>query len=220
MDFHYLARNAVINGNAAAMMALGPKATDFTLTTNNADKMYINITAQQQYLKYRVGVRTTTNDWDSVYTFSGPASLMDTIKVSAPNTYIVSVASVDANGSVASVDANGIESLFSKEIMVNLVGINEQIKKNNDIELLQNTPNPFDEATTISVLINNHIKYKQAYILIKDMLGKEVQKLPIELNEGVNEVMYSHGYHMTGSFIYTLIIDGKNIQSKQMIFAN
>ncbi|HET6224807.1 MAG TPA: M28 family peptidase [Bacteroidia bacterium] len=211
VDFNYLGRNAVINGNAAAMMALGPKTPDFKLTSNNADKMYIEITAQTQYLKYRVGVRTTTNDWDSVYTFTGAGSLHDTIKFSTPNTYIVSVAAVDANG---------VESLFSREEMLNLVGINELSAQTNAIQLLQNAPNPFDEATTISVLINSHIEYKNAYIAIHDISGKLVEKLPIELKDGVNEVMYNHGYHMSGTFVYTLIVDGKKIESKRMIFAN
>jgi hypothetical protein len=32
--------------------------------------------------------------------------------------------------------------------------------------------------------------------------------------------MYSHGYHASGSFIYTLVIDGKPVASKKMVFAN
>lgn len=211
VDFNYLARNTVINGNAAAMAAIGPKPCDFTVSTNNMNKIFIQITQQTQYLSYRVGLRTTTNDWDSVYTFKGPASLMDTITLAAPNNYIVSVAAVDADG---------IESLFPKEIMANLVGINEQEQLNNAIQLLQNSPNPFDEATTISVLINNHINYKQADVLIQDITGRVVKKFPIELKDGMNEVLYSHGYHMSGTFIYSLIVDGKSIQSKKMVFAN
>lgn len=113
-----------------------------------------------------------------------------------------------------------LKVLFSREILANLVSVNELGAKNKGIELLQNSPNPFDEATTISVLINNQIKYKEAHIIIHDITGKEVQKLPIVLKEGINEVLYSHGYHMTGTFIYTLVVDGKNIESKRMVFAN
>jgi hypothetical protein len=211
VDFHYLARNAVINGNGMAMMALGPKTPDFKLTSNGKDKLYINITQQTQYLHYRVGIRTSTNDFDSVYTFGGPASLTDTIFLPLPNTYIVSVACVDKNG---------IESLFSREYTAKLTSIQELSSVSNPIQLLQNRPNPSDEATMLSVMVEKHIEYKQAYIIIQDITGKEVKKLDIELKDGINEVMYSHGYHMSGTYIYTLIVDGKKIESKRMIFTN
>jgi hypothetical protein len=211
VDFHYLARNAVINGNGAAMMALGPKTPDFKLTSNGLNKLYINITQQTQYLHYRVGIRTSTNDFDSVYTFSGPASLTDTIFLPLPNTYIVSVACVDKNG---------IESLFSKEYTAKLTNIQELSQVPNSIQLLQNKPNPSDEATMLSVLVEKHVTYKQAYIIIQDVSGKEIKKLAIELNDGVNEVMYNHGYHMSGTYIYSLIVDGQKIASRRMVFTN
>jgi hypothetical protein len=211
VDFHYLARNAVINGNGAAMMALGPKTPDFKLTSNGMNKLYINITQQTQYLHYRVGIRTSTNDFDSVYTFSGPASLSDTVYLPLPNTYIVSVACVDKNE---------IESLFSKEYTAKLTSIQDLSLAPNPVQLLQNKPNPSDEATTISVMVENHVDYKQAYIIIQDITGKEIKKLAIDLKDGMNEVLYNHGYHMSGTYIYTLIIDGKRVASKRMVFTN
>jgi hypothetical protein len=42
----------------------------------------------------------------------------------------------------------------------------------------------------------------------------------MKLEAGMNEVMYSHGYHATGTFIYSLVIDGKTIASRKMVFAN
>lgn len=207
VDFNYLARNSVINGNAAAMAANGPKTPDFTLT-GAPNQLIINITQQQQYLRYRVGVRTTTYDWDSVYTFSG--AVTHTINLPA-NNYIVSVASADSNW---------VESLFSKELTVTVTDINEISTNTKFFELLQNKPNPADEATMISVLVNKQINYKNAYIVIKDINGKEIKREKIILKEGVNEIMYEHGYHMSGNFIYTLIIDGKPVQSKNMTFTN
>jgi len=206
IDFDYLARNAVINGNAAGMMGIGPKTPDFTLTTNGQDNLVINIT-QQQYLIYRIGVRTTTNDWDSVYTFTG--SLNYTINNLPPAAYI----------SVASADSNGIESLFSEEKMTN-VGVKAMNVLSGSVELLQNAPNPADEATTISVLVNNMPNYTDASISVRDITGREVKRIPLKLKPGMNEVEYEHGYHMSGTFIYTLIIDGKPIQSKRMVFTN
>jgi len=208
IDFDYLARNTVINGNAIGMMGIGPKTPDFTLASNGLNNLVINITQQQQYNTYKVGVRTTTNDWDSVYAFSG--SLNYTISNLPPEVYIVSVASVDSNG---------IESIFSEEKMAN-VGIKAITTLNGSVQLLQNNPNPADEITNISVVVNNAIQYKEAYISIRDIAGKEVQRLPVQLKEGMNETAYRHGDHASGTFIYTLMVDGQAIQSKRMVFTN
>ncbi len=208
VDFDYLARNTVINGNAAGMIGIGPLVPDFTVAATPG-YLNINITVHPEYLNYRVGVRTTTNDWDSVYTFTGTTAA---IPLPTGN-YIVSVASVDANG---------VESLFSKELMTHVDNdavpqVAQQVK---NVELLQNKPNPADEATMISVMVNDPLQYKEAYISIRDLSGKEVKRSAIALNKGVNELMYEHGYNMVGTFIYTLVIDGAPLQSKRMVFTN
>lgn len=210
VDFDYLSRNTVINGNAAAMMGVGPQTPDFTLTTTGGN-LIINITQHPEYLNYRVGVRTVSNDWDSVYTFTG--SVTDTIWVDTAK-YIVSVASVDANG---------VESLFSRELMTTVLPVNGVVsidKPAKSVELLQNKPNPADEVTTISVLVNDKISYKEAYITIRDLNGKEIRRAGIELNNGINEIQYEHGYNMSGTFIYTLVIDGNPVESRRMVFTN
>jgi hypothetical protein len=55
VDFNYLTRNAVINGSAAAMAAIGPKTPDFMLTTNGQNGMVVQITQQTGYPAYRIG---------------------------------------------------------------------------------------------------------------------------------------------------------------------
>jgi hypothetical protein len=208
VNFNYLARNTVINGNAAGMAAIGPATPDFTLTSTG-NNLIISITQQQQYLNYRVGVRTTTYDWDSVYTFTGTTSF--TINNVLPTNYAVSAASVDNKG---------VESLFSQELMMNLTGLNTVYLREGSLELLQNKPNPSDETTMISVLVNREFTYKEAFISIKDLTGKEVKRDKIVLREGVNELLYEHGYNVSGTFIYSLIVDGKEIASKKMVFTN
>jgi hypothetical protein len=210
VDFNYLGRNTLINANAAAMMALGPKTPDFTLSATPGT-LTVNLTAETGYPQYRVGVRTTTNDWDSVYTFAGGTS---TFSVSVPGTgnHIVSVASVDDKG---------VESLFSKELQTSVVaGFDMVPARKVPVELLQNAPNPADEATMITVLVNGHQAYKEAFLSIKDLNGREVRRMPVTLEEGVNEVIYDHGYNMSGIYVYSLVVDGKVIDAKRMTFTN
>lgn len=210
VNFNYLARNALINGNAAAMAAQGVKTPTFNFTNGTGvNDMNISITDTKQYNKYRVAIRTVTNDWDSVYSFNG--SHLCTITGLTPLTsYIVSVAAVDANG---------IESLFGAEQILK-VGINKTNTPGNGIELMQNAPNPADEATMISVKVDKDIKAGSAFISIADITGKEVKRLPITLHQGINEVVYEHGFNMAGTYTYTLVIDGKKIEAKKMIFNN
>lgn len=211
VDFNYLARNACINGTGAAIAALGPKKPDFNTATVIGPGIIIHVLQEANYPTYRVGLRSVNNDWDSVYTISG---YYDTIFPPISNVYYVSIASVDENG---------LESLFSKEVVIQNSQISvPEIEETTTlpIELLQNRPNPFDEATIIGVLVNKNLSYKKAEIVLSDINGKIIEKLPIELAPGVNEAYYEHGYGKTGTYFYTLVVDGNEIARKSMIFAN
>ena len=83
---------------------------------------------------------------------------------------------------------------------------------------MQNKPNPFDESTTIAVYAARDFG-KMGTILIRDLNGNVIKKLPISLNEGTNEVLYQHGYGASGVYSYTLMIDNDAIETKRMIFA-
>jgi hypothetical protein len=124
--------------------------------------------------------------------------------------------------SAASVDANGIESLFSREITFSNdeLSVAENPTETKDFDLLQNRPNPFDEATIIGVKVNKSGDYKQAFILIRDLSGREIERLPIQLNSEVCEVIYEHGYAQIGVYSYTLVVDQKEVATKMMVFAN
>lgn len=212
VDFNYLARNAVINGVGASVAALGPKQPDFDVQTSNVSgpEVTVFITDQTQYSQYRVALRTSTNDWDTVYTINGTS---ETIQLPTETFYIISVASVDGNG---------LESLFSKEIIFDFdeLGLDELPQNIEPFDLLQNKPNPFDESTTITVRTMKSTDYKEAYISIRDISGKEVERLPIDLDQEMNEVTYQHGYGKVGVFLYSLIVDGQEVATKRMIFAN
>ena len=79
--------------------------------------------------------------------------------------------------------------------------------------LYQNTPNPFKETTTIRFTLADDAK--DAYICIFDMTGKPVKKLPV--TPGMDSVSF-RGYEIgEGMFLYSLVVNGQEIDTKRMI---
>lgn len=82
-------------------------------------------------------------------------------------------------------------------------------------KLYQNTPNPFKEETTIHFTLAADAR--DAYICIFDMTGKPVKKLPI--SSGMDSVSFG-GYEIgEGMFLYSLIVNGQEIDTKRMIIS-
>ncbi|HUR30587.1 MAG TPA: M28 family peptidase [Saprospiraceae bacterium] len=209
VDFNYLGRNASINGVGAAMAALGPETPTIKSFGQDGDYLYIEIDDLHDYNEYVVGLRVNTNDFDTLYYMSGTKTAAFELPSRELNIFV----------SVASIDEKGVESLFSKEELVRLTGTEEPLDQRT-IELLQNKPNPFDESTTISFLVHDPVQVKDARILIRDMKGITIKELPVEVKEGMNEILFHHGYNMTGSYLYSLYIDGILMGTKKMVFAN
>ena len=104
--------------------------------------------------------------------------------------------------------------------MTTVVSAGEPATAEPAIRLFQNRPNPFDEATWISFWVNELPASQEALIRIVDLHGKVVQDIPVALKQGLNETLYTHGYGVRGTFAYSLLIDGKMVDTRQMIFAN
>lgn len=209
VNFNYLARNATINANAAAMAALGPDAPSIYSVGQDGDFLYIEIEDTLDYNHYVVGLRVNTHDFDTLYYIEGGKAGVFKLPSRELNIFI----------SAASIDDNGVESLFSEEELVRLTGIDEPGEKEM-AELLQNKPNPFDESTTISFIIHDPSNIREVSIVITDLNGKKVKELPVDIREGLNEVLFTHGYNMTGAYFYSLVIDGVIAATKKMVFAN
>jgi len=212
VDFRYLARNAAINANATAMAALAvPTPTNFT-ASRAFNILNVNILAPTGTPTYRVALRTLTNDWDTVYTLRPDPAASDTMYCKPTGTLYVSVATMDDFG---------VESLFSAEKLIAASSADEPgAAAEPNIRLFQNRPNPFDEATWISFWVNDPPVHREAHIHITDLQGKTVERIPVALRQGMNEVLYTHGYGVRGTFAYALMVDGLAVDARQMVFAN
>jgi hypothetical protein len=124
--------------------------------------------------------------------------------------------------SVASVDDNGVESLFIGEEFDNFqTSLSKIAQAQASISLLQNRPNPFDEATYFGVMVREVPSYKQASIQVRDLQGRVLTTLPINLQPGLNEVLYDFQHHQyqPGVYTYTLLIDDYPLVTKRMMYA-
>lgn len=80
--------------------------------------------------------------------------------------------------------------------------------------LLQNIPNPFNVETSIRVILPDDVV--RADIYVYDMQGKQIKSIPV--NERGNSSVTIQGSELAaGMYIYALIADGKEVDSKRMI---
>lgn len=82
--------------------------------------------------------------------------------------------------------------------------------------LYQNTPNPFSNETKIEYYVAG--MHKNAFIMIYDLNGKELKRLPVNTS-GKGSVQLNSGSMLSGMYIYSLIVDGREVDSKRMVLA-
>ena len=81
-------------------------------------------------------------------------------------------------------------------------------------ELFQNMPNPFNEKTEIPCTIAEDVK--RATLYVYDMSGKQLSEYPID-GRGKTAITIEGGSLDAGMYLYSLIADGKVIDTKRMI---
>ena len=95
--------------------------------------------------------------------------------------------------------------------------INGSTKTNmtlNDATLEQNMPNPFSKTTTIGYILPP--KFATAQIVVTDKNGKILKQVNIS-GSGKGTVNVDAAMLASGTYSYSLIIDGRVINSKQML---
>ncbi len=82
------------------------------------------------------------------------------------------------------------------------------------IQLFQNVPNPFDQTTTISY--NVPAGSGAASIIIFDLQGKQLQKFD-NIPTGNGQIQFDGTQFGAGMYLYSLIVGGKEIDTKRFI---
>lgn len=142
-----------------------------------------------------------------------------------PNSVII-----DESGDYA-VDYNSIIPVLAQAIKEQNEVINSLQERINQLEgnsthtkdvnpengniLFQNTPNPFDSKTTIEYSISN--MEQSAFIIIYDLNGKELIKTQVE--EGKGRISIDGGSLLSGMYLYSLVVDGQEQDTKRMVLS-
>jgi len=214
VDFNYLARNTVINGMAATIMALGPEPPDFDVLDEPAG-LRVVITQVPGAVAYRVGIRTSTVnlDFDALYRTTDTLFLI-------PG----QLAGEQYWTSVAAIDAEGITSPFSKEIFhtsdantpqglvdelpyglpCEPIGVAEVKGERGNAITISCSPNPLGTSTVISVDMPENSAYQETSLVVRDGLGALVERIPVRLAPGRNTVHYTH-HGSAGLFMLALV---------------
>jgi hypothetical protein len=112
---------------------------------------------------------------------------------------------------------NELESRLAK--LEAMMERNNQLTKNNiavlnNASLEQNAPNPFSSATTITYTLPN--AFTSAKMIITDMSGKALKEIPIS-GSGKGSVQVDASLLSGGAYQYSLYVDGKLINTRQML---
>jgi hypothetical protein len=84
-------------------------------------------------------------------------------------------------------------------------------------KLYQNNPNPFTESTEIRYYIPENTT--NAAICIYDMVGSQIMKID-NLSKGYSSVRLDGSRLRVGMYMYSLLVDGKEIDTKRMILTD
>lgn len=109
-----------------------------------------------------------------------------------------------------------VEKLEKDKLKSTSLSIEDDFFEENSY-LMQNQPNPFSESTTIYYSLSKNTVSAGLYIY--DLQGKQIQNFNI--TEFGNSQLTINGYELTpGMYYYTLIADGKEIDTKKMILTD
>jgi hypothetical protein len=102
----------------------------------------------------------------------------------------------------------------AKKVASRATGIEETGDNVTLLSLGQNRPNPFGTTTSIEVSIPNEVQ--KAFIYVYDLQGKKVDQVDI-IARGKQTIQLNAAALTDGMYLYSLIADGKVVETRRMI---
>lgn len=95
-------------------------------------------------------------------------------------------------------------------------GIDNANPNTSTAQMFQNKPNPFNQETIITCFVPESAS--TASLMIFDMQGKQLKKIDIQ-QKGKSETVIHANELNFGIYLYSLVVDGKEISTKRMIIS-
>ncbi|HVX25482.1 MAG TPA: tail fiber domain-containing protein [Parafilimonas sp.] len=111
---------------------------------------------------------------------------------------------------------NEIDELKTMIVSNRLTGNSQQSIALSSASLQQNIPNPYNQSTTIKYSLPKI--FSSAQIIITDNSGKTIKQIPLS-NALQGSINIKAGALASGSYNYSLMVDGKLIDTKKMILS-
>jgi hypothetical protein len=112
---------------------------------------------------------------------------------------------------------NAIELLKSEINSSSISSGNSSANLTNKAKLLQNAPNPFNINTEISYYLPNNTNTATFYVY--NLNGTQIKSLSIQ-NKGWGKITITASELKSGMYLYSLIADGKEVDTKRMILTD
>ena len=84
-------------------------------------------------------------------------------------------------------------------------------------QMSQNEPNPFTHETVVKYTLP--LTISEAFMAVYDLTGKQITTFPIR-DRGVSSITLTSEKLSAGIYIYSIVADGKIVDSKRMIVAD
>jgi hypothetical protein len=209
VDMGYLRRNAITNGVNLGYLALSPPPPSPAFSAIPFGVRIQLSGPDSLYQHYRVGVRSKGSGslyFDTVYTFNNITELVIDNLVHEKE-YYFTVMNV----------MNGIESQFPDEYSLVVSGYGDFVAAARGIYMHQNCPNPVNGSTTITIDNYSGEGSLPAMVVLRDLAGRVVGKIPVRLSPGRNSMEYSNVHGHRGFYTYSLEVDGRILVTRKMI---
>ncbi len=226
VDMNYLARNAMINGSAAAMIASAPATPSFSLISE-ANGLRVQVDDPTLAFEYRLGVKGSSGgEYDSLYRFQGSSFMIPGLQ--ANQLYLVGLAALDSNGlmspftqderaSAPASTAPGTQDNLPYDFNCAQVSLQEWAGEAvSNLEVLPPRPNPSGGRAELVFWLRDRSWIGPAHLKVYDYQGREVHHAALDLNYGANS--YEYRYQLgTGIYYYFIEQGGRRSATQRLM---
>ncbi|MFO7617426.1 MAG: T9SS type A sorting domain-containing protein [Bacteroidales bacterium] len=203
----YLARNTIMNGVSAAMLALGPDQPVMEVAPIDRGAV---IRVEETGLEpdsYLVGIRmfkSRSVEFDTLFVRSAQAEIE--IPLESGQRSNISVSAIK----------DGVPGPFSDEKEINLTSAGT-IDTGQTIHLFQNYPNPWSTETNIRIETPPQFEERMAILRVSDLIGRTVLKTLIHLDNGETVVPLDSSALAPGTYLYSLEVTNHQTRTMMMV---